>query len=82
LSEIPVREEAGNEYLELSLDQLSKEALQGIIENYITREGTDYGAGEYSLEQKVGQVMRQLQAAKAMIVYDPITESCTILPRD
>ncbi|HSB95210.1 MAG TPA: YheU family protein, partial [Spongiibacteraceae bacterium] len=63
-------------------EQLSNEALQGLIEEFITREGTDYGAVEWSLAQKVEQVHAQLRRGDALIVFDVVAESCTILPRD
>lgn len=62
--------------------QLSEDALLGLIEEYITREGTDYGLEELSLEQKVGQVKRQLSSGSAVIIFDPVTESCSIHPKD
>jgi len=61
--------------------QLSAEALRGVIESFVLREGTDYGEHEYSLEEKVGHVMRQLQRGEARIVFDPHTESIQILMR-
>ncbi len=59
--------------------ELSAEALQGVIESFVLREGTDYGATEYSLEQKVAHVMRQLQRHEAQIVFDPDMESIDIV---
>ncbi len=61
--------------------QLSTEALRGVVESFVLREGTDYGVHEYSLEEKVGHVMRQLQRGEARIVFDPHTESIQILTR-
>ena len=61
---------------------LSPEALRGVIEAYITREGTDYGLHEIPLATKVGQVRHQLDAGTAIIVYDEATNSCTIQPTD
>jgi uncharacterized protein YheU (UPF0270 family) len=61
---------------------LSPEALRGVIEAFITREGTDYGLYEIPLATKVGQVRRQLDAGIAVIVYDEATDSCTIQPTD
>jgi uncharacterized protein len=63
-------------------EQLSPEALLGLIEEFITREGTDYGELEWSLEQKVEQVRSQLRRGEAVIVFDIAAESCTIMPRD
>ena len=59
---------------------LSPDALRGVIEAYVTREGTDYGAQEVSLETKVLQVRQQLDEGTAVLVYDEETESCTIQP--
>ncbi len=59
---------------------LSPEALRGVIEAFVTREGTDYGAQEVSLATKVFQVQQQLDAGTAVLVYDEDTESCTIQP--
>ena len=59
---------------------LSPDALRGVIEAFITGEGTDYGLQEVPLETKVLQVEQQLEAGTAVIVYDAETESCTIQP--
>ena len=61
---------------------LSPEALHGVIEAFITREGTDYGLHEVALATKVGQVRYQLDAGTAVIVYDEATDSWTIQPTD
>lgn len=63
-------------------EQLSPEALQGVIEEFITREGTDYGAVEFALADKVQQVRAQLRAGQAQIVFDPHSETCTLLTRE
>ena len=59
--------------------QLSPGALRGLVEEYVTREGTDYGQGEWSLEEKVAQVFRQLEAGEAQIVFDLELESASIV---
>ena len=61
---------------------LSPEALRGVIEAYITREGTDYGLHEIPLATKVGQVRHQLDVGTAIIVYEEATNSWTIQPTD
>ena len=63
-------------------ERLSPDALRGVIEAFITREGTDYGVHEVPLATKVGQVWHQLDAGTAVIVYDEATDSCTIQPAD
>ncbi len=59
---------------------LSPDALRGVIEAFVTREGTDYGAQDVPLATKVLQVQQQLEAGTAVLVYDEATESCTIQP--
>lgn len=71
-----------DDYIEISPEQLSEEILQAVIEEFITREGTDYGLQDYSLEQKVLQVKRQLNSGRVVIAYDPVLESCTLLVKE
>lgn len=58
--------------------ELSVDALRGLIESFVLREGTEYGAQDVRLEIKVGHVMRQLEKAEARIIFDPGTESIDI----
>jgi uncharacterized protein YheU (UPF0270 family) len=58
--------------------ELSPEALDGVIQSFILREGTDYGEREFTLEQKIRQVRAQLERGDAQILFDPDTESVTI----
>lgn len=60
--------------------ELSPEALTGIIEEFVTRDGTDYGEVEVCLEDKIARVRRQLESKKAVIAFDTASETCTILP--
>lgn len=67
------------EYIEIPASQLSPESLLGIIEEFITREGTDYGVEDYTLEQKVEQIKNKLKDGSVVIAFDPVHESCTLL---
>ena len=60
--------------------ELSPEALQGVIESFVLREGTDYGEREFSLAEKLAHVHRQLERGEAQIVFDPTTETIDIIP--
>jgi uncharacterized protein len=60
---------------------LSAEALRGVLESFVLREGTDYGEREVSLEQKVAQVLRQLERGEAQILFDAELESIHIVVR-
>lgn len=59
--------------------QLSPEALQGVVEEFVSRDGTDYGEIEASMETKISQVLDQIKTGKAVIVFDQDSETCTIL---
>ena len=59
--------------------ELSPEALRGVIEGFVLREGTEYGNRDYSLEEKVAHVMRQLERDEAQVVFDPNTESVDVV---
>ena len=63
-------------------EQLSPEALQGLIEEFVTRDGTDSGYTRKSLDENVGMVMKQLRRKEAFIVYDEATESANIVSKD
>lgn len=60
-------------------DALSDQILMAVIESFVLREGTDYGREEVSLETKIKQVQGQLQSGKVKIVFDPGTESVTLM---
>jgi uncharacterized protein YheU (UPF0270 family) len=59
--------------------ELSVDALQGVIDSFILREGTDYGDRTFSHEQKVAQVLQQLERGEARILFDPLDSSVTIV---
>ena len=69
------------EPVEVPYGELSAELLHAVVESFVLREGTDYGEREYSFEDKVAHVMRQLRKGEAKILFDPESESVTIAVR-
>lgn len=65
--------------IRVPFDDLAPETLQAVIESFVLREGTDYGERETALETKVAQVMAQLQRGDAHVVFDPASETVTIV---
>lgn len=61
---------------------LSEPTLTALIEEFVTRSGTDYGVEEASLGRRVADVRRQLERGEAVIVFDPDTETANIVPGD
>lgn len=66
--------------VEVPHGQLDPDTLRAVIESFVLREGTDYGDREVSLEDKVAQVLRQLQRGEARLFYDPATATITLAP--
>ena len=66
------------EPLVIPYQELSPAALQGLIEYFVLREGTEYGAKEVPLAIKHAQVMRLLEKGKARIVFNPVMDSADI----
>jgi uncharacterized protein YheU (UPF0270 family) len=67
--------------MEIPHDSLHPATLRSLVEEFVTREGTDYGQ-EFSLQTKVDQVLRQLREHSAVIVYDASSGTCSIRPAE
>ena len=50
--------------------KISSFALEGLIKEFILREGTDYGVKVYTLEEKIEKIQKQLNSGRVVIVYD------------
>ena len=55
---------------------LSPAALRAVIEEFVTRDGTDHS----SVERRIATVMRQLDANRVELHFDGKTKTCTISP--
>jgi len=60
-------------------ERLSPEALSGLIEEFVTRSGTDYGQREASLDEKCSALRKQLLNGRAVIISDPSSQTCNIV---
>jgi hypothetical protein len=63
----------------IPVNKLSAETLQGVIEEFISRNGTDYGAIEASWETNFRQVKQKLETGLAVLFFDDETETTNIL---
>jgi uncharacterized protein YheU (UPF0270 family) len=62
--------------------EVSADALRGLIEVFVLREGTEYGERDFTLEEKVAQVMRQLERGEVRILFDTASESVNLVRSD
>ena len=65
--------------IEIPPDQLTEEVLAAIIENFISREGTDYGLVEFSFDKKLEQIRKQISRGEVKIIYDQSSETVSLL---
>ncbi|HEY7774611.1 MAG TPA: YheU family protein [Marinagarivorans sp.] len=50
--------------------KLDPEVLNSILEEFITREGTDYGLDELNLQEKVAKLYPQVLKGEVLILFD------------
>ena len=67
--------------MKIPWQQLSDTALTGLIEEFVSREGTEYGEAEVSLQQKVNQVLEQLRRGEIEITFDPETGGTSLVQK-
>jgi len=75
--EIPTTAE---EELEIPPERINPDTLRRMIEEFVTREWSELSDADYSLDQKVDQVLRQLKDRRARIVFDCRSETWNIIP--
>jgi uncharacterized protein YheU (UPF0270 family) len=63
-------------------EKLSPEALNGLIEEFVTRPGTDTGYTKNTLQQNVDMVKRQLKRGDILVVYDEGTQTANVIPKE
>lgn len=63
-------------------ESLSEDALKGVLEEFISRDGTDYGELELSLEAKIARLKPQVVRGEVLIVFDETLECVTLMTRE
>ena len=62
--------------------EIPPETLDNLIEEFVTRDGTDYGDQEIPTATKVEQVHHQLKKQEAFVVFDEVTESVSVMGKE
>jgi len=65
--------------IEIDHTLLSKEALENLIVDIITRQATDYGEYEMDIQIKKKQLINKLISGEAVIIYSSKEECCDII---
>ncbi|MDQ5986134.1 MAG: hypothetical protein CSYNP_01853 [Syntrophus sp. SKADARSKE-3] len=66
----------------IPINKLSAAALKGVIEEFISRDGTDYGETEVPMETKYNYVKQKLENGLAVLIFDDVTETTNIFLAD
>lgn len=68
-----------SDFIQIPPDRLDVAVLQSLLEEFASRDGTDYGAKEATLEEKVAQLRLQLQQGTIVLLFDTSAETWDLL---
>ena len=71
--------ESLEEGVEIPFEQINPDTLRNMIAEFVTREWADLGDSDYTLDDKITQVLKQLQDNRAKVVFDITSESWNIV---
>jgi len=69
------------EGVEVPYLDINPETLRNMIEEFVTRDGADWGDAGGSMEDKIKQVLRQFEAGKIKVVFDLTSQSANIVSK-
>jgi len=62
--------------------ELSEDALQSLMEDFVTRDGTDYGLVEMSMQEKSEHLLALLKKGELLISYNDELQSCGLVTKE
>lgn len=65
--------------VEVPYDQIDPEILRNMIQEFVTRDGADWGDPGCALEDKIAQVLKQLKNRQVKVVFDLNSETANIV---
>ncbi len=66
--------------IDIPFRELPPETLQRLIEEFVTRDGSDWDEVGCTLADKVHQVFKQLEAGRVKIVFDLNLQTANLVP--
>ncbi len=70
------------QFIEVPASALAEQTLLALLEEFASRDGTDYGVKELTLDEKVGRLRAQLDTSRIMLMYDSDSEQWDLVERD
>jgi uncharacterized protein YheU (UPF0270 family) len=68
--------------MKIPWQRLPPETLESVLEEIVTRDGTDYGLLEKSTAQKVKIAKNQLVSERAFLYWDSESESASLISEE
>ena len=69
-------------FVEIPLQRLDQAVLAALLEEFASRDGTDYGEREHTLMEKTGQLRQQLERGELALLYDSDSEEWDLVTRE
>jgi len=69
------------EGIEVPYQDINPETLRNMIEEFVSRDGSDWGDTGGSMEDKIKQVLRQFESGKIKVVFDLTSQSANIVSK-
>jgi hypothetical protein len=70
------------QYVHVPPERVDPAVLKAMIEEFVTRDGTDYGNSERSLEEKTQQLQQRLRDGEVWLICELESEQWDWLPAD
>ena len=70
------------DFVRVPPDRLPSATLAALLEEYVSRDGTDYGRYDISLEEKRTQLHSQLTAGYLQLLYDADSEHWDLVDKE
>ena len=69
------------EGVEIPYQDINPGTLRNMIEEFVSRDGSDWGDAGGSMEDKIKQVLRQFESGKIKVVFDLTSQSANIVSK-
>lgn len=63
-------------------DSLEPHVLERLLQEIVTRDGTDYGEVELATSEKINAALRALKESRSVLLWDEASESASLVSKD
>ena len=70
------------QFIQVPMGRLAPDVRNALLEEYASRDGTDYGERELTLAEKVANLERQLADGELCILYEGDSEQWDLVPAE